>query len=364
MSTVAKFKFRYTQVLDAAGRPVAELPGFAQDPGTLIGLYRAMVLTRRFDAKAVSLQRTGRMGTYASSLGQEAVGVGAATAMRAEDVFLPSYREAGGQFCRGVRLEEVLLYWGGDERGSDFQGPREDFPVCVPVGSHSLHTTGVAYAFRLRRQPRVALAIMGDGATSRGDFYEAINMAGAWHVPAVFVIANNQWAISVPRARQSAAPTLAQKAVAAGFHGEQVDGNDVIAVRQVVGEALERARSGEGPHLIEALTYRLTDHTTADDAGRYRSVDEVSEHWRDDPLARLRSYLAEQGHWSKQQEEGLLEEVDAEIQAAVDAYLASEPQPPEAMFDYLFAELPEALAEQREKVIAEAGRRERNGGDA
>ncbi len=282
--------------------------------------------------------------------------------MRAEDVLLPSYRETGAQLCRGVTLEEVLLYWGGDERGSDFRGPREDFPVCVPVGSHALHATGVAYAFKLRRQPRVALAVVGDGATSRGDFYEAVNMAGAWHVPAVFLVANNQWAISVPRREQTAAETLAQKAVAAGIPGEQVDGNDVIAVRQVVAEALERARAGEGPRLVEALTYRLSDHTTADDASRYRDDAEVSEHWHEDPVARLRAYLGERGAWDKESEERLIEEVDADIQAAVDGYLATPPQPVGAMFDYLYAELPRPLAGQRAAAVAEAG--EQGDGDA
>ena len=158
-----------------------------------------MMLTRRFDAKAIALQRTGRLGTYASSLGQEAVTVGLASAMRPEDVLLPSYRETGAQLWRGVSLQELLLYWGGDERGSDFAGPRADFPVAVPIASQCLHATGVAYAFKLRREPRVAVCVSGDGSTSNGAFYEAINTAGAWRVPAVFVINNNQWAISMPR---------------------------------------------------------------------------------------------------------------------------------------------------------------------
>ena len=179
-----------------------------------------MVLTRAFDAKAVALQRTGRLGTYASSLGQEAVGVGLAAAMRPDDVLLPSFREHGAQICRGVTLKELFLYWGGDERGNDFAGPRQDFPNCVPVGSHAPHAVGVALAFRLRGETRAAVCVFGDGATSKGDVAEALNMAGVWKVPAVFVVNNNGWAISVPVAKQTAAATLAQKAAASGIAGD------------------------------------------------------------------------------------------------------------------------------------------------
>ena len=354
MTKVAEFTIEYTQFLDPAGRPVGPLPAFARDPAALIPLYRAMVLTRRFDAKAVALQRTGRLGTFASSLGQEAVVVGLASAMRPEDVLLPSYRETGAQLYRGVSLDELLLYWGGDERGSDYAGPRDDFPVSVPVASQCLHAAGVGYAFKLQREARVAVCVCGDGATSNGAFYEAINCAGAWRVPAVFVVNNNQWAISVPRTVQTAAATLAQKAIAAGIPGSQVDGNDVIAVRHGVAEALARARAGEGPSVVEALTYRMSDHTTADDASRYRSAEAVSERWAADPIPRLRTYLVEAGTWTKADEERLVEEINGEIDSAVERYLKTRPQPPEAMFDYLYAELPRALAEQR--AAAAAGR--------
>ena len=265
-----------------------------------------MVRARTFDQKAISLQRTGRLGTYASCLGQEAVGVGVAAAMVPDDVLLPSFREHAAQMLRGVALTELLLYWGGDERGSDFAGPREDFPVCIPVGTHVPHAVGVALAFRLRGEARVAVCIFGDGATSRGDVYEAMNMAGVRNLPVVFVINNNQWAISVPRGKQTATTTLAQKALAAGFAGEQVDGNDVVAVRARVGAALDKARQGGGPHLIEALSYRLSDHTTADDASRYRSDEEVSAHWKEEPITRLRTYLSEAEHWTKADEEAMI----------------------------------------------------------
>ena len=371
MRTVATFEILFNRFLDPAGGVEQELPEFARTAGDLIPLYRAMVLTRRFDAKAVALQRTGRLGTYASSLGQEATGVGLAAAMRVDDVLVPSYRETGAMLWRGVTLEELLLYWGGDERGSDFAGPREDFPVSVPVGSHSLHAVGVAYAFKLRRQERAAVAVFGDGATSKGDVGEALNFAGVWRLPVVFVAINNQWAISVPRRAQSAAETLAQKAIAAGFEGTQVDGNDVIAVRHAVAEALSKAYAGDGPTLIEALTYRMSDHTTADDAGRYRPAEEVSAHWGEDPIVRLRTYLANLGAWSKDDEETLIAETDARIDAAVDAYEATPPQGPQAMFDHLYAELPaplaaqraaatEAVAEMETQDVREAG----DGGDA
>jgi pyruvate dehydrogenase E1 component alpha subunit len=335
------------------GSATQPLPAFAQDPASLVAMYQAMVLTRTFDAKAISLQRTGRLGTYSSSLGQEAVAVGTGAAMRADDVLLPSFREQGAQFLRGVRMVELLLYWGGDERGSDFTVPREDFPICVPVGTHAPHAAGVALALKLRGEDRVAVCSIGDGATSKGDVYEAMNLAGIWRLPVVFVINNNQWAISVPRSRQTAAETLAQKAVAAGFPGVQVDGNDVVAMRHVVAAALDRARSGGGATLIEALTYRLSDHTTADDAGRYRDDAEVSAHWKVEPVLRLRRYLTAAAGWTKQDEEALIAACVAEVDAAVREYEAIAPQPPASMFDHLYAALPADLASQRAALLAD-----------
>lgn len=351
---VCSFEIRRHGCLGADGKPVGELPEFANDRDALVALYRGLVLTRLFDEKAIALQRTGRLGTYASSLGQEAVSVGAAAAMQPDDVFLPSFREQGGQLWRGVRPFELLLYWGGDERGSDFRDQRHDFPVSIPVASHVPHACGVALAMKLRKEPRAALAIFGDGATSKGDFYEAINIAGVWELPVVFVANNNQWAISVPRNNQTAAETLAQKAVAAGIAGLQVDGNDVIAVRQACGEALERARKDGRPTLIEALTYRMGDHTTADDARRYRPDDTVSPHWKEDPISRLRTFLTATQDWSHDDEEKLIEECRADVEKAAEDYLATPPEPPQAMFDSLFNTLPEALVKQRSFVVSEA----------
>jgi pyruvate dehydrogenase E1 component alpha subunit len=310
-----------------------------------------MVLARAFDAKAVALQRTGRLGTFPSALGQEAVAVGIAAAMRESDVFLPSFREHGAQLWRGVSLVELFLFWGGDERGSDFAEAREDFPICVPVGTHVPHAVGVALAFKLRREERVAVCAFGDGATSKGDVAEALNIAGVWRLPLVFVINNNHWAISVPVTQQTAAETLAQKAIAAGIEGEQVDGNDVIAVREAVSRAVAKARAGGGPHLIEALTYRLSDHTTADDARRYRRDSDVSPHWAEDPITRLRNYLVGRGIWAKADEEGLLAEVSAAVDSAAGTYLATPPQEPGTIFDFAYETLPKDLAEQRRVAL-------------
>jgi pyruvate dehydrogenase E1 component alpha subunit len=270
--------------------------------------------------------------------------------MRNEDVLFPSYRDNAALIWRGVKLEEILLFWGGDERGNCFSGPVQDFPFCIPVGSQAPHAAGVAYAFKLRKEPRVAVCLFGDGATSKGDLWEAMNFAGVHKLPVVFVATNNQWAISVPLRLQTASETLAQKAIAAGFIGEQVDGNDVVAMHAAVKDAIEAARNGQGPRFIEAVTYRLGDHTTADDAARYRSTAEVQARWKEEPLARLRSFLAGQHVWSKTDEEQLSADCQQHIDAAVERYLVVKPRAPETMFDHLYAELPRAYAAQRREL--------------
>lgn len=339
------------QFIDASGKSVRELPKFAHEPNALIPFYRAMVFVRAFDEKAVALQRTGRLGTYASSLGEEAVGVGLASAMQTEDVFFPSFREQSAMLWRGVTPLELLLYWGGDERGNDFKGPVRDFPISVPVASHMPHAAGAALAMKLKGEKRAVVAVTGDGGSSKGDFYEAINIAGIWRLPAVFVINNNQWAISVPRRQQTAAETLAQKAVAAGIPGEQVDGNDVVAVHAAVKRALARAWAGKGSSLVEAITYRLSDHTTADDAHRYRSDTEVSAHWKEEPVSRLRTYLVQEGVWSKADEEVLHDECNKRIAEAVEEYVATKAQLLTTAFDFTFASLPADL--ERQKIEAQ-----------
>jgi 2-oxoisovalerate dehydrogenase E1 component subunit alpha len=354
LPVIARFEVRHRNYLAPDGSINRPLPAFASDASLLASLYRAMVLLRNFDRKAVALQRTGRLGTYAVSLGQEAVSVGIASAMREEDVLLPSYRDNGALIWRGVKLEEILLFWGGDERGNHFSGPVQDFPFCVPVGSQAPHAAGVAYAFKLRKEPRVAVCMFGDGATSKGDVYEAMNFAGVHKLPVVFVATNNQWAISVPLRLQTASETLAQKAIAAGFIGEQVDGSDVVAVRAAAEDAIAAARDGQGPRFIEALTYRLGDHTTSDDASRYRREEEVQARWKEEPIARLRAFLADQTMWSKADEEQLAAECHERVEAAVERYLATEPRQPETMFDHLYADLPEAYVAQRRQLAGES----------
>jgi pyruvate dehydrogenase E1 component alpha subunit len=356
MRTAISIRIPYHRLLDEGGAAIGELPEFARDPAEMLRMYRLMSLVRVFDAKAVNLQRTGQLGTYASCLGHEATHVGVAAAMRTEDVLAPVYREYATQMWRGVTMREILLYWGGDERGNDFAVPRQDFAWCVPIATQTLHAAGAAMAFKIRGEQRCALTFIGDGGTSEGAFYEAINLAGARALPIVFVIVNNGWAISVPVAAQTAAETLAQKAAAAGIPGFQVDGNDVIAVRDIVASALKVARSGAGPAVIEALTYRLGDHTTADDASRYRSADEVRLAWAQEPLVRLREFLIRAAFWDSSRERDMLEECARQVEAAVADYLATPKPSTDAMFEHLFATPTAQLLEQRETARRYAGK--------
>lgn len=351
MTTVANFTIEYTRFLDPQGQPTQTLPAFAENPENLKKLYRAMVLARTFDTKAIALQRTGKLGTYAPILGQEAIGAAIGDTLRKEDVFVPAYREYGTMFQRGVKMSEILAFWGGDERGNAFANCKEDFPIAVPLGTQCLHAAGIATAFKLRQQPRVALTICGDGATSEGDFYEAINVAGAWHLPIVFIINNNQWAISVSRKVQTGAQTLAQKGIAAGIPSEQVDGNDVIAMRNALEKAVDKARTNGGPSVIEAVTYRLFDHTTADDATRYRSKEEVENAWKEEPIKRLKFYLENKGFWSSQDEDSWAAQCSAQVEAAVNEYMEMPAQGLETLFDYHYATLPHDLKEQRDIAL-------------
>jgi len=347
VSLIASFEVHYTQFLDESGNATRALPPFAQNVADLTDLYRWMVLMRTYDAKAIALQRTGQLGTYAPILGQEAIQAGVGSAMRPDDVFLMTYREQGVQLMRGVTMAELFLYWSGDERGSDYGVPRRDFPICITIGAQATHAAGAAYAMKLRRESRAVVCALGDGGTSKGDFYEGMNAAGVWQLPLVFVVSNNQWAISVPRGAQTATPTLAQKAIAAGIPCSQVDGNDLIAVRHAMDEALAVARTGGGPALIEALTYRLSDHTTADDASRYRSADEVADAWKREPVVRMRTYLTSLGAWDKAREDALAKECNQKVLAAVQEYAATPLPVPGAMFEHLYANFPPSLESQR-----------------
>jgi len=350
---VATFEIEYLQYLDAEGALARDdLPEFAQDTAQVVDLYKRMTFLRVFDGKAIALQRTGKLGTYASCLGMEATHVAIGSAMAEDDVLAPMYREYGAQFYRGVKPREVLLYWGGDERGNDFSGPAHDFAWSVPIATQALHAAGAALAFKIRKEPRVAVTIVGDGGTSKGDFYGAINVAGAMTLPLVVVIVNNQYAISIPRKSQTHAKTLAQKGIAAGIESLQVDGNDVIAMRAALDHAIKRARHGHGAMLIEAVTYRLSDHTTADDARRYRSDTEVKDAWTREPLKRLKAWLIAQKAWSEKEEEAWKADCAERVDAEVNAYLETKSQPTEAMFDYTYAELPLDLERQRADALA------------
>ena len=352
MTLAARFEIEYLQCLTPDGELAGPLPPAVRDPEALVPLFEQMLFVRTFDSKAIALQRTGKLGTYAASLGHEATHVGIGAAMAPQDVFAPSYREYGAQFMRGVRPREVLLYWGGDERGNDFAVPRGDFPWCVPISTQCLMAAGAALAFKLRGEPRMAVATCGDGGSSKTDFYAAVNSAGAFTLPLVLCVINNGWAISVPRSAQTGAETLAQKGLAGGLHCLQVDGNDLVAVLEAMRRAGERARKGEGGSVIEFKTYRLHDHTTADDARRYRGEAEVKDAWTREPFIRLRKYLTGLQLWDEDREKAWIEDCGRRVDEEIDAYLQTPVQPVEAIFDYLYAELPEDLRAQRDAALA------------
>ncbi|MFT3756537.1 MAG: pyruvate dehydrogenase (acetyl-transferring) E1 component subunit alpha [Pseudoxanthomonas sp.] len=355
MTVAAQFRIEHLQYLDTDGSPLCDdLPEIARDLPRIRELFKQMLFVRVFDGKAIALQRTGKLGTYPPSLGHEATQVGIGASMRPEDVFAPGYRESGTQLVRGVRPREILLYWGGDERGNDFanQPARRDFPWCVPISTQCLHAAGAALAFKLRGEPGIGVAACGDGGSSKADFYAALNAAGAWELPLVLCVINNGWAISVPRSAQTGAQTLAQKGIAGGLHCLQVDGNDLLAVLEAMRIAGDRARTGEGASVIEFLTYRLSDHTTADDARRYRDETEVKAAWQREPLLRLRTWLTAQGQWSEEEEIAWKAECSALVDAEIEAYLNTPVQPVEAMFDYLYADLPPDVLAQRAEALA------------
>ena len=357
MSRVASFEIEYLQYLGQDGRLIRDdLPEFARDRRNLVELFKQMLYVRTFDTKAVALQRTGKLGTYASCLGHEAAHIGIGSAMQYDDVFAPSYREYGAQIVRGVKPRDILMYWGGDERGNDFSGPPHDYPWCVPIATQCLHAAGAALAFKLRGEPRVAVTCVGDGGSSKTDTYAAINSAGAYALPFVLCIVNNQWAISVPRKSQTGAKTLAQKGLAGGLDCVQVDGNDIIAVRAAMDHAIKRARNGHGGSVLELVTYRLSDHTTADDARRYRDDAEVKSAWEREPMSRLRTFLISEGVWSETEEAAWKEECGKKVDEEVNAYLETRVQPVEAMFDHLYAELPADLQSQRADALKWEGR--------
>jgi 2-oxoisovalerate dehydrogenase E1 component alpha subunit len=355
MKIIAQFEIPYFQYLNEQGNLATDAPDFSKDPVHLLRLYQRMMLSRTFDTKAIALQRTGKMGTYPSTRGQEAVFVGMGDAIPEDDIYVPYYRDIAALTARGVSAVDILLYWGGDERGNHFANANTNFPYAVPIGTQILHAVGAATALKIRQQKRAVVCVCGDGATSEGDFYEAMNVAGVWNLPVVFVVCNNQWAISVPRSAQTAAQTIAQKAIAAGFSGEQIDGNDIIAVHARVAAATKKARELNGPTLLEMICYRQHDHTTADDASRYEPKNLRDSEWKKEPITRLRMYLEKMGLWSEEKEVALVTECSAEVEKIVQEYLAISPAEPVSMFDHLYATLPDVYLEQREILKNQRG---------
>ncbi len=349
------------QVLDDEGRLLDEDLELELSKEDLRKMYRWMVTARVFDERALALQRQGRLGTYAPLSGQEAAQVGSAWALKPEDWMFPSYREHAVQAIRGQRWVDILTYWGGNEEGNRIPEGVNNFTISIPIATQVLHAVGVAWAAKLKGDRIASIVYFGDGATSEGDFHEGMNFAGVFQCPVVFFCQNNQYAISVPRTRQTASETLAQKAIAYGFEGVQVDGNDLLAVYQVTKEALEKARSGGGPTMIEAITYRLSHHTTADDWTRYRSKEEVEEWKQKDPIPRFRKYLESRDFWNEKDEERVWEEAKAEVAQAVEEYEKMPERDVEEIFKYTYAEMPWNLKEQLEELRAylkERGQRE------
>jgi pyruvate dehydrogenase E1 component alpha subunit len=313
-----------------------------------MALYKKMVFIRLADQRAMMLQRQGRFGTYAPIWGQEACQVGSAYALQKGDWVIPAFREIGATLMMGISLKSFYLYWMGNEMGSQAPEGINVMPISVPVATQTLHAVGAGWAAKLKGDKVVALVFFGDGATSKGDFHEAMNIAGVFKAPTIFFCQNNQYAISVPRSLQTASKTIAQKAIAYGFNGIQVDGNDLFAVMRATQEAVEKARSGGGPTLIEGVTFRFGPHTTADDPTKYRTEKEI-EPWKPlDPMIRLRLYLKEKGLWNEEIEKQINEEGQKEIDQAVkDAEAVPAPDVKE-IFEYVFAEMTPPLKEQLE----------------
>ena len=348
---LARFSVERLSILDEAGRVDPDLePDLGEEE--LLGLYRAMVMGREADQRMLKLQRQGRLGTFSPSMGQEAGSVGPTYAMNKEDWFVGAFRELGGRLMRGHRFSDVLRFWNGMEEGSAIPAELRTFYDSVIVGAQIPHATGLAYAQMLRGENAATVCWFGDGATSEGDFHEGLNFAAVWQAPVVFICQNNGWAISIPRGKQTRAETIAQKAVAYGMPGIQVDGNDVLATYVATQEALERAKSGGGPTLIESVTYRMGVPTTADDPTRYRD-DSLTAEWQEkDPLTRFRVYLEAKGLWDGVKEEALWEAVKAEIAEEVKAYEAGTELKMDTPFDHVFGTRHAVIEEQRAEFLA------------
>jgi pyruvate dehydrogenase E1 component alpha subunit len=341
---ISEGDFKLRQVLAPSGELSGDPP---LDLDSTVELYRIMVFARTYDRKGTALQVQGRLATYGPFEGQEAAQVGSAAVLRPDDWLVPSYREPIPMWMQGYPLELLYAQRTGTELGGSPPKGINVLPPSITVGAHMVHAVGLAWAERLRSSSRIAITYFGDGATSEGDFHEAMNFAGVLGVGCVFVCQNNGWAISLPREAQTASETIAQKAVAYGMPGIHVDGNDVFAMYQATREAVDRARDGGGPTLIEAVTYRIGPHSTSDDPRRYRSDDDVDDWRQRDPLERVRRYLEQHGRWTREWQDQMEEEGSQEIERAVSAAEALPAFSAGEIFDGMFAELPPYLAEQR-----------------
>jgi pyruvate dehydrogenase E1 component alpha subunit len=351
LKEVCKFSVPHLQILDEKGTVDRKLePDLGEEQ--LLQLYRGMVTAREADQRMLRLQRQGRLGTFSPSTGQEAAACSPMLALSEKDWLVPAFRELGALLMRGVPLSSVLRFWGGWEEGNVFPGVERTLPIAVIVGSQIPHAAGIGYSLRYRGETDAAvLAFFGDGATSEGDFLEGLNFAAVWKAPVVFVCQNNHWAISTPLAKQTATQTIAQKGIAAGVTVLQVDGNDPLAMYVAARDALERARAGEGPTFIEALTYRLMMHTTADDPSKYRADDEVQQWEVRDPLVRFRKYLDKKKIWSNEKEQKLLEEVRAAIEVEVQEYEKPIQAKKDIMFDMVYSTKHDEIERQRAEFL-------------
>ncbi|MFI5528954.1 pyruvate dehydrogenase (acetyl-transferring) E1 component subunit alpha [Kitasatospora sp. NPDC051853] len=331
------------------GTPAAE----KAEPLLLTELYRRLVAGRRYNQQATTLTKQGRLAVYPASTGQEACQVAAALALRQDDWLFPSYRDTLAVVSRGVDLLEALtLLRGNAHTGYDPRATRTA-PLSTPLATQAPHAVGLAYAARLRGEDTVALAMLGDGGTSEGDFHEALNFAAVLNAPVVFLVQNNGYAISVPLTRQSAAPTLAHKAVGYGLPGRLVDGNDALAMHTVLTEAVERARSGGGPTLVEAVTYRIEAHTNADDATRYREEEEIAA-WRDhDPILLMERQLRDAGLMDAALAQDATEAAEALAARMRSEFHADAKLDPMSLFAHVYAEPTQQLREQAEQLAAE-----------
>jgi len=350
--TVYEASIEHLQILDEDGTLDKKLAKDTLSDDQVIHLYEQMRICRELDEVAFKLQRSGRMGTYPQNKGQEANAVGSALAMKqGVDWLVPAYRENAALFMHGLPMHYVLVYWMGDERGSKIPEGVNITPLSVPIGTHMLHATGIAWAAKARgEKDKAVITYFGDGATSEGDFHGAMNFASTMQVPCVFYCQNNQWAISVPRERQMNSQTVAQKALAYGMPTIQVDGNDIFAVYKATKEARQRAVEGGGPSFIEAVTYRLGDHTTADDARRYRDQAELDAWMEKDPLIRTRKYLENQGVWDDDKQRELETKAARIVKEVVDAAISIEAPTTDEIFDAMYAKIPEDLRGQRDTL--------------